>query len=124
MDLKVTLGSQDLEVENGDLVLCRSPSEAALQDINIRLRTLAGEWFLDPQVGVPYFTKVFGQRPNKLSLLEIFKHAVLESSYVIDVTNANVEFDESTNSITVSFAATLADGSTLVLRESLGGPYA
>lgn len=124
MELKLSFENHDLEVENGDLVLCKSLAEAARQDISIRLRTLAGEWFLDPRVGIPYFTKVFGQRPNKLSLLEIFSQAVLESPHVNNLTNSDVEFDAVTNAVTFSFEATLTDGSPLVLLESLGGPYA
>ena len=124
MEMKLCLENHDLEIENGDLVLCKSLAEAARQDIGIRLRTLAGEWFLDPQVGVPYFSKVFGQRPNKLSLLEIFSQAVLESPYVNTLTNSDVEFDAIANAATFSFAAALTDGSQLVLRESLRGPYA
>lgn len=124
MDLKLNLDTHDLEVINGDLVLCKNLAEAARQDISIRLRTLAGEWFLDPQVGIPYFTKVFGQRPNKLSLLEIFRQSVLDSSFVAGLINSDVEFDASVNAVTFSFEATLTDGSRLTLRESLGGPYA
>lgn len=124
MDLKLNLESQDLEVVNGDLVLCKTLSGAAHQDVNIRLRTLAGEWFLDPQIGVPYFTKVFGQRPNQLSLVEIFRQAVLQSPYVKSLASSAVEFDAVANAVTFSFEATLTDGSQLVLRESLGGPYA
>ena len=124
MELKLGLENHDLEIENGDLVLCKSLAEAARQDINIRLRTLAGEWLLDPRVGIPYFTKVFGQRPNKLSLLEIFRQAVLESSYVDGLKNSDVAFDAGADAVTFSFEATLTDGSTVAIRESLGGPYA
>ena len=124
MDLKLGLENHDLEVENGDIALCKDLPEAARQDINVRLRTLAGEWFLDPRVGIPYFTKVFGQRPNKLSLIEIFTQAVLESPYVDCLKNSDVTFDAVANTVTFSFESTLTDGSTVAIRESLGGPYA
>lgn len=119
MDLK--LDAHDLKVENGDLALCVTFADLARQDINIRLRTLAGEWFLDPGIGIPYLTKIFGQRPNKLSLQEIFRQSVLASKYVFSLPHSNVEFDASSGTVTFAFEATLTDGSSLSLREALGG---
>jgi hypothetical protein len=120
MDLKVD--KYDLIVKNGDLALCVTFADLVRQDINIRLRTLAGEWFLDPGVGIPYLTKVFGQRPNKLSLQEIFRQSVLASPHIVSLQHSNVEFDPSSGILTFAFDATMTDGSTLSLRDSLGGP--
>jgi hypothetical protein len=118
MDLK--LDAQDLKVENGDIALCVTFADLARQDINIRLRTLAGEWFLDPGVGIPYLTKIFGQRPNKLSLQEIFRQVVLASPYVISLPHSNVEFDAISGTLFFVFEARLTDGSTLSLRDTFG----
>lgn len=54
-DLLIDPQTRELVVQDGDLVLVRGV-EAVRQAIEIRLRTFAGEWFLDLSRGLPYMT--------------------------------------------------------------------
>ena len=48
----------DISIDDGDLMLCDDEAHSIKQALSICLKTFAGEWFLDSNVGLPYLTHV------------------------------------------------------------------
>lgn len=103
------------EVEIQDFVLTGNLLEEVEQALRIELKTLQGEWFLDEQVGIPYFTEILGQKPHKLTLLGIFREAILKVKGVAELTQIDVKYDAHCRAVTVDFEVKLTDGSRMKL---------
>ncbi len=112
-DLKLKDG--DLEIKNGDFVLTQNLAEEVTQTLRIQLKTLQGEWFLDERVGIPYFTRILGQKPHKLTLLGIFREAILQVDGVAKITKIDVDYDHRTRTVKIDFEVELTDGSKVRL---------
>ena len=104
------LRENDLEI-NQDFVLTQSLTEQVEQALRIQLKTLQGEWFLDERVGIPYCTEILGQKPHKLTLLGIFREAILKVEGVAELSQIDAEYDVHTRTVTIDFGVKLTDGS-------------
>lgn len=107
--------NDDLAVEEGDFILTRNLAEQVTQALQIQLKTLQGEWFLDERVGIPYFTEILGQKPHKLTLLGIFREAILKVDGVASINQINVDYEQQTRTIKLNFEVELSDGSKVKL---------
>ena len=75
MDLKLT---NDLELENGDLLLVQDASATA-QRIRHRLLTFRGEWFLDLLFGPDYLKDILIKNSRLNVVTAIIKSEILKS---------------------------------------------
>ncbi len=82
MDLQLDLSNplsptyKDLLIQNNDLVLVDG-QQAILQDILQTLSFLYGEWFLNNQIGIPYFQQILVKNPDQRAIDAIFIDAIL-----------------------------------------------
>jgi hypothetical protein len=112
-DLKLKDG--DLVIKNGDFVLTKNLAEQVTQALRIQLKMLQGEWFLDERVGIPYFTQILGQKPHKLTLLGIFREAILQVDGVAKITQIDIDYDHRTRAVKIDFEVELTDGQKVKL---------
>lgn len=117
MDFKIT--RHDLDVAQGDLVLCANDKDAIAQAITIKLKTLGGEWFLDKSIGVPYLTSIFGHKPSERFLREVISAEILSLADVREITDFTARISEERMAF-ISFVASLNDGSNININESVG----
>ncbi|MBW2672060.1 MAG: hypothetical protein JRD89_01425 [Deltaproteobacteria bacterium] len=61
--------------DSGDFELV-TDAEAVGQHLQMRLLTFLGEWFLDKNVGVPYFQKIFGKKAKFATTRSILRAVV------------------------------------------------
>lgn len=108
MELKLT-SETDLDLSTGNLVFIDG-LEAIRQDINIRLRFFKGEWFLNTEVGIPYFQKILGQKPRLNVIRDIYRTAILGTPGILAITALTVDFDRSSRKVSISFRATTSEG--------------
>lgn len=108
MDLKLDT-SHDLVLVDGDLVLVDG-AEAVKQDVDCRLRTFLGEWFLDLRIGVPYFEKILGQKPRFGVISAVFREVILGTPGMISIEDLTLDFDGATRLLSVSFRGTSTSG--------------
>jgi hypothetical protein len=113
------LQQNDLEIVNGDFILCPTDTHAIAQAITIRLKTLAGEWFLDTSQGIPYFTEIFGHKRNERFIRQMILPEIEAVSGIHQVKDFNVK-EELNRKITISFNAVLSDGAHIPINESIG----
>lgn len=117
MDL--LLNQNDIEIVNGDFVVCHNDIETISQSISIRLKTLAGEWFLDENIGIPYLTKVLGKKPNLAFLKQLISKEINAISGVKELSDFSFEEDAACRKITINFKAILFNQSIININESL-----
>lgn len=107
-DLKLT-ASGDLEIERDSLVLIDGV-DAVAQDLLLRLRFFKGEWFLDTRLGMPYFQKLLGVKPNASVVKNIFRTAIQNTPGVLTINDLSVDYNGQTRAVRVGFRVQAEDG--------------
>ena len=108
MDIKLT-PSWDIAIEDDTIVLVDG-LEAIAQDVQCRLQTFLGEWFLDKRIGVPYFEKILGQKPRLSVIKAIFRQAILLTPGVLGINDLSVAYDGTSRRMDVTFRANTTEG--------------
>lgn len=92
--------------------------DALRQRLVANLQAFQGEWFLDPALGVPYFQTVFRRRKGvDLGLIStVFRDAILNTDGVKSIQNLEIDLNEATRVLTVTFRVDATDGT---IEESL-----
>jgi hypothetical protein len=113
------LQHQDLEIANGDFALCPTDKEAIAQAIVVRLKTLAGEWFLDENIGIPYFTEIFGRKYSARLIKELIATEIQSIAGISEVKDFTVKIGTERKAY-IGFSASLSDGTHIPINESIG----
>jgi hypothetical protein len=113
------LCDQDVKIVEGDLAICPTDADTIAQAIVIRLKTLAGEWFLDSALGIPYFTEIFGHKRNSRFIRQLLLPEIEAVPGVHQV--KDFEVHEKTNrQLLIKFNAVLSSGTVVTINESMG----
>lgn len=99
-DLALDALTHDLVFENGDAVMRANLAQA----IKIRLLFFKNEWFLNTELGIPYFESVFKKAPNLDLARAAFRKAIAETPGVVRVNSVDVALDSARN-LTVTWNA-------------------
>lgn len=111
----------DLYLESGNLVIS-SGHDAARQAVNYRLRLFMGEWFMDENEGVPYWTQILIKNPNLPAIREIIRARIAATPGISEVLSISLEKDTG-RTYSLSFKAKLYDDTLLVTDGfALGAP--
>lgn len=94
MDLLVnrerdTDGYGDMVFVNGSTPITDEFVDAVAQRVFILLRTFESEWYLNDTTGVPYLTRILGQKVEKSTVDRILQQKILEQSGVADILEFN-----------------------------------
>jgi len=91
-DLYLDTGTGDLSVSAAGVIrLTDGTLETVAQRLKIKLRTFLGEWFLDTQVGLPYYQSILGQKnPDLAPIRSIFRSALLADPDVDSVPRCDI----------------------------------
>lgn len=112
------LHANDLKISNGDFQLCATDSDSIAQAISIRLKTLAGEWFLDTTIGIPYFTEILGKKRNDRFLRHVLLSQIENIPDVRQISDFKVEQD-SPRGLKISFNVILNNQSIIPINEAV-----
>jgi len=116
MDIALGTGTHDLDIVNGDLYLV-SDLDATAQRLKIKLQFFLGEWFLDENVGIPFYESVFLKNPNLAVINAIFRRAILSDEAVITINQFDFTFHDSLRSGSLTFKANTIDGGLTFINE-------
>lgn len=114
------LHQNDLSITNGDIALCDDENHAIAQALKICLKTFAGEWFLDENVGLPYMTHILGQKNSERFLRRLVFEAAKSVPGIIDLKEFIIEQGQDQRSVSIKFNALLSNQSTVRIDESIG----
>ncbi len=112
------LHEKDIKISNGDFQLCCSDTDAIAQAISIRLKTLAGEWFLDTTIGIPYFTEILGKKRNDRFLRHLLLSQIENTPGVRQITDFKADQD-SPRGLKISFNVVLNNQSIIPINEAV-----
>ena len=117
MDLLLT--NRDIVIANGDIQLCSDDKEATAQAVTIRLKTMAGEWFLDSTRGLPYLTEVFGHKRSERFMRHLVVPEIESVSGIKSISNFKAQATHD-RAMTMSFTASLGNDNSVTINETIG----
>lgn len=126
IDVAVDPATNDIPAQ-GDLTMT-SGIAAVIQGARIRLRAVAGEWFINLDFGVALYERdgvpasraILGQKFNRLKAINEYRDALLGTSTkagvpgLVELLKLEVAFDGPTRTMTVLWQARTAFGDTPV----------
>lgn len=96
-----------------------SGSDAIAQGVRFRLLLFFSEWFLNQDIGVPYFEELIGDASKEAGVEDraraAFAAAILSTPGVLEILQLNVKTDPQTRGMTVTWQARAAFGDTPVV---------
>lgn len=98
-------GEHDLAIVDFDLAFT-TPEELTGQKIKQTLLLVLGEWFLNNNIGLPYFTEIFGKIGSDISLSRIeaiYIRAIQSIPEVTEITYFNISVEKETRTLKVDF---------------------
>jgi hypothetical protein len=107
----------DLAIENGTLILLDDPVAETAQRLQIKFKFFLGEWELDRRVGMPLLEKVLVKAPNLSTLRRLYREVIITDPAVDTLVSLEFDLDRATRMLSMSFEATLTDGSDLVFED-------
>ncbi len=103
-DLLLDPVTGDLAVLQGDLSLVADVN-AIMQEAELTLGFLLGEWFLDITQGIPYLQTVLVKSPNLAAIESVFRDALLGVAGISSVQVMALDFNRSARKLTASYTA-------------------
>ena len=73
------------------------------QRVDCMLRTVRGEWWLDPTIGVPYFEEILKKNPDMSVVRQAFASVILSVPGVQEITRLGIKFLKATRALRVDF---------------------
>ena len=120
-DLYANKETNDIVILDGDLLITSDTSfqETILQRVRAFLNTFEGEYYRDdvnnPQVGVPYYQKIFSDKTPTAKMADnVFRQALLSIDNVDSVDDLTFVINSSARELLVNFKITASKGSTTI----------
>jgi hypothetical protein len=99
----------DLEVGATDLSMVTG-ADGVRQHLAQRLKTFAGEWFLDRRIGVPYLQQVMVKNPDPVVLDSAFKAEIIATPGIEELMAFELAMDAAARQLQLSFVAQSIEG--------------
>lgn len=98
---------------NGQIAFYADTVSRIKQAIRCRLQTVQGEWYQNPDIGVPFFDEVAVKNPNLVTLKHLFTSVISGVDGVKTVDSIDLSFSQGTRVLYITFAVTATDGTTV-----------
>lgn len=118
-DIALNPVTHDILVENNDIRLTNSLSEATTQRLKIRLQFFLEEWFLNREFGIPYFQQIFQKSLSDEEVDLIFKETISSTPGVERLVSFESDFNHSTRILSLKFKVLLTDGAEKIINIEL-----
>ncbi len=111
-DIKLN-DNNDIAIENNDIVFITSIDEVR-QRLLENLNTFKGEWFLDLEMGIPYYQDISKKNIDLNVIESVFKDAILDSPGVLELLDFSLDIDNSSRQLDVNFTARASEGEIVI----------
>ena len=108
MNLLLTTDN-DLKLIDGSLTLVEGIDEVA-QKIKQVLLSVRGDWFLDLDLGLPFFQEILKKATSVSAVENIYLDAISGVPGVLDITKFRLDFQSSTRTANIVFEVTTSNG--------------
>jgi hypothetical protein len=92
----------DLAIVNGDLQLTNG-TQTLEQRIRRALLTFKGEWFLDEDIGIPYWEEILGQKDSIDAIKDVFIDAILKIEGVQELKDLKIKLNNEERGLEMNF---------------------
>lgn len=114
VDPTVLLPEYDLYLgDDNQVVFHTDTARIVAQAVVCRLRTMLGEWYQDPTIGIDYLGKVLIKNPNMATLQRYFSSQIAAVPGVGVVNSVACTFNAGTRTLVVNFKLTATDGTVV-----------
>lgn len=100
-DLKLS-DDHDPVIEGFDLKLT-DDGEIVKQRIKQALLLFKGEWFLNVDLGIPYYEEILGEKNAIGSIKAIFVDSIKKVAGVRELSDFNIKFDDKSRTVAINF---------------------
>jgi hypothetical protein len=101
--------TNDITSVGGKISLLRTVQEAVRQRLSIKLRTFAGEWFLDTTYGIPYRQQILGKGLSVAERDALFIKEINADPDVNSIVYFSSNFDRSVRDYSLKFEVKVDD---------------
>jgi len=101
--------SHDVEFSGNDISIVTGLDER-IQRLKQNLKYFLSEWFLNTGEGIPYFQEIFVKQVDPDRVDAVFKEAILNTHGVIELLTFELDLDEQTRKLTLTFSARFDEG--------------
>ena len=98
----------------GQLAFHSTTEDLVGQKIKCRLQTVLGEWYQQPDVGVPFFDEVMVKNPNLVTIKHLFASVITSLPEVKSLDSLDLTFNAATRILNIKFSVTAYDGTTVI----------
>lgn len=100
-DLRIS--GSDLQIKDYDFLLTTKENVIA-QRVQRHLLLFKGDYWLDTELGVPYYQSILGTKNSLDTVQAIFINSITEVEGVDEVTKFDIAFNESTRNVTIELS--------------------
>lgn len=97
-----------------DFKFTSSNLEYIAQKLRIKLKTFLGEYFLNVEIGLPFFEQIFVKSPNIDLIGDLFKQQILEEEEVDELVSFEQEWNKTTRALTTTFTIKVKEEQTTI----------
>lgn len=95
---------------NYQIRMTQTEAEYISQKIEGRLGLQRGEWFLNRDLGIPYYEEILKKNPDLNKVRNLFTSEILRIPEIKTLLEFNIDFDQKARKYTLSFIAELTSG--------------
>lgn len=106
--MDILMGSDGVSLQGGKLLLTESRATSLAQRLSIRLKTHLESWFLNMNLGIDYFNKVFEKTISKSSIDALFQAEIYKDLRVEKIEGFKSKIER--NLYQMEFRAKAKDG--------------
>jgi hypothetical protein len=107
-----TLPNGDYDYTNNKIDIAENDQEIG-QRLKLRLKRFLGEWFLNNELGIPYFEEVLVKNPDLDSIKQIFRKEIEETEGVLNIIKLNTELIREDRKLKIDFTVKLNNGTII-----------
>ena len=107
----------DLDILEGSLTLTDEIAEETAQRLKIKLGTYLSEWYLDLDVGLPYFETIFIKSTSKDIVDTLFRSTILNDPEIRKINSFTSTIKDRVYNM--SFEAEANTGQNIILTEQI-----
>lgn len=110
MDILLDRDTHDIVFVNGATPVTQESRVVVAQRLKITLSTFLGEWFLDQDIGVPYFQRIFGKQRSQNAVDAIFQQQILDSVGVVQILSYDSVMSDGLRTLSFTFQVLTTEG--------------
>ena len=102
----------DVTTKNFNLRLTETLTEYVSQKIENKLKTFLNEWYLDRDIGLPYYQRIFTKQADIDDVNSIFRSEINSLDEVVEIIEFEVDYNNTLRKYSIAFNAKIEDPET------------